>query len=662
MSDWQQSPSQPKAPSRQHKMPSVMSPQPSNRNSLATVGYESFASRPVVHPHSLPQNKKPKITPHLQTSPYQPGDYQSGVQISPSHSNPINHTQDDDFHTSAPTQIHGQRSHINVQKQIRARLRVIAGEQVGNDFFLNRELTHIGRSLDNDIVLLDIATSRKHFQIRRHNIGFTVFDLESANGLYLNQIRISEEELYDGDELEVGETILKYESIGFSRVKEKEDDTDPGLQSIPQLPALSKNESTAAQRSSNEFMLTLNAESMQKMQDKTWQQKFSSSIDSFEEWCYYVMNDQGEIAKIFRRVLLILALIGSLWLGKVLSEQKVDLIQLETEIKQVLRNADIARANTLYQDKVKFLEPEMSAHLQNLIQEEIKVNQAFNELKIAVQQMSWVDCVQKANVFPQQHRLSLNVQQFNVKCKQALFQTIIPQARLALWRGEFQKAQELVQQLTLYQTNLNDTNVLALNYAIWLHQYFLKLPLDQVNPSLRERKLLAQVVDMSQKGKFKQAIRSLKRGMPQNSSRKKLFKLRLRAVKFLYKKNKILAQINSDEKSEVDLHSLAYLNANQLNVYAMLKRYQKSIQQAIKARNYPILAQWIEASLLISPQHEDLLSLKQKLITNAQKWYKLGKEAMQNGQSKRALGFMKAALPFLSKPVQQEAQQLIQNL
>ena len=123
-------------------------------------------------------------------------------------------------------------------QQLRGRLMTIQGEQRGESWFLNRSHTSLGRALDNDIVLLDIAASRKHAQIIRGNEGFILLDLRSANGIFLNGRRITEEDLYDGDEIEVGETILKFETVGQMRVRTNfaQDDTDPGMAEIPHHP------------------------------------------------------------------------------------------------------------------------------------------------------------------------------------------------------------------------------------------------------------------------------------------------------------------------------------------------------------------------------------------------------------------------------------------
>ena len=91
----------------------------------------------------------------------------------------------------------------------------------GESWFLNRSHTSLGRALDNDIVLLDIAASRKHAQIIRGSEGFILLDLRSANGIFLNGRRITEEDLYDGDEMKLVRqfsSLKQLDKQGFSNL------------------------------------------------------------------------------------------------------------------------------------------------------------------------------------------------------------------------------------------------------------------------------------------------------------------------------------------------------------------------------------------------------------------------------------------------------------
>jgi adenylate cyclase len=69
----------------------------------------------------------------------------------------------------------------------------------------------IGRALDNDIVLNHAIVSRHHAQVELRGRDAWVSDLNSRNGIFVNRLRIKEEQLADGDMLQVGPFEFHYE-------------------------------------------------------------------------------------------------------------------------------------------------------------------------------------------------------------------------------------------------------------------------------------------------------------------------------------------------------------------------------------------------------------------------------------------------------------------
>ena len=70
----------------------------------------------------------------------------------------------------------------------------------------------IGRSRDCDIVLEDIAISRRHAEIRPGPDGWTLADLGSTNGVLLNGRRVRGlQPLHPGDRIELGSTEIVFE-------------------------------------------------------------------------------------------------------------------------------------------------------------------------------------------------------------------------------------------------------------------------------------------------------------------------------------------------------------------------------------------------------------------------------------------------------------------
>lgn len=66
-------------------------------------------------------------------------------------------------------------------------------------FPLTKEITTIGRKLDNDLVIQDILVSRKHAEIRFENGKYAIYDLNSTGGTYLNNKKVEEAKLFSGD-------------------------------------------------------------------------------------------------------------------------------------------------------------------------------------------------------------------------------------------------------------------------------------------------------------------------------------------------------------------------------------------------------------------------------------------------------------------------------
>src|SRR5215813_1623683 len=94
---------------------------------------------------------------------------------------------------------------------------------------LDRPVTTIGRSSMNDLPISDKMLSRQHSRIVRTNDGgFTVEDLGSRNGTFLNGERLTTVQvLKPGDRITVGGVTLKVESESTTRVRIEGGGEDP---------------------------------------------------------------------------------------------------------------------------------------------------------------------------------------------------------------------------------------------------------------------------------------------------------------------------------------------------------------------------------------------------------------------------------------------------
>lgn len=83
-------------------------------------------------------------------------------------------------------------------------LHVMSGPLAGSVCVLNETVTTIGRDPSNDLFLDDVTVSRRHAEIARTGDGFTVRDLGSLNGTYVDGVREEQKELRDGAHVRVG--------------------------------------------------------------------------------------------------------------------------------------------------------------------------------------------------------------------------------------------------------------------------------------------------------------------------------------------------------------------------------------------------------------------------------------------------------------------------
>jgi sigma-B regulation protein RsbU (phosphoserine phosphatase) len=78
-------------------------------------------------------------------------------------------------------------------------------------FPIDKERVSIGRARDSDILLPDVALSRRHAEIRKRSEGYFLCDLDSVNGTRLNGERIrAERRLYPGDVIKIADHVLAF--------------------------------------------------------------------------------------------------------------------------------------------------------------------------------------------------------------------------------------------------------------------------------------------------------------------------------------------------------------------------------------------------------------------------------------------------------------------
>lgn len=86
---------------------------------------------------------------------------------------------------------------------------IIQGNEAGRSYRFEKDAISIGRSLDNDIVLTDIAVSRRHMRLTRQGNNVQVEDMGSGNGTLINGVKMARSPLGPSDRVEVGNTIYR---------------------------------------------------------------------------------------------------------------------------------------------------------------------------------------------------------------------------------------------------------------------------------------------------------------------------------------------------------------------------------------------------------------------------------------------------------------------
>jgi len=88
---------------------------------------------------------------------------------------------------------------------------LVVQDETKKRYSIIRTAWRIGRSKDNELTLRDSSVSRRHAEIHRDKGDiFTLVDLESLNGVYVNDEKIHKRKLHEGDIVEIGDVAMRF--------------------------------------------------------------------------------------------------------------------------------------------------------------------------------------------------------------------------------------------------------------------------------------------------------------------------------------------------------------------------------------------------------------------------------------------------------------------
>jgi len=111
---------------------------------------------------------------------------------------------------------------VSVEGGVSGAIACIRGPEAGLTLSLAPGTYTVGRARENDLVLKDIAASRKHLRIDVDGRVARLVDLGSGNGTKVNGKRAGECELRHGDVIEIGASALVYSEPGRTATVDKD--------------------------------------------------------------------------------------------------------------------------------------------------------------------------------------------------------------------------------------------------------------------------------------------------------------------------------------------------------------------------------------------------------------------------------------------------------
>lgn len=102
------------------------------------------------------------------------------------------------------------------------RLVCLTGSSKGESYILKGNRVVIGRGEKVDIKINDTKASREHVELTKAGDIWFATDLGSQNGIVVNDKKVTQQELIEGDKIIVGQTVFKFVKVEVAKKKEEE--------------------------------------------------------------------------------------------------------------------------------------------------------------------------------------------------------------------------------------------------------------------------------------------------------------------------------------------------------------------------------------------------------------------------------------------------------
>jgi pSer/pThr/pTyr-binding forkhead associated (FHA) protein len=106
-----------------------------------------------------------------------------------------------------------------VESGIFWRILCLTGPTKGEAFILKGQRIILGRSETADIKLQDTKSSREHAEITKSGEDWVITDLGSQNGLLVNDQKVNQAKLKEGDKIVIGTTVFKFSKVEYKNDK-----------------------------------------------------------------------------------------------------------------------------------------------------------------------------------------------------------------------------------------------------------------------------------------------------------------------------------------------------------------------------------------------------------------------------------------------------------